>query len=172
MLVIIWNPINIKTQPTPLRVQVRKVLAECSASKISCNSKLKQTKKKYIQVYRYLSLIKNIFMYLCTHFSRVEKLQCIPRFCVIKGQYSSLLSGNNTDLLEKQKQSFFSRFCKHMQVSHVVAYFLKREYHKIPKISPGLIFFKGLFWGAYFWRSLYFEGLIYRGKFAFQNRLG
>ena len=84
-------------------------------------------------------------MYLCTHFSRVEKLQCIPRFCVIKGQYSSLLSGNNTDLLEKQKQSFFSRFCKHMQVSHVVAYFLKREYHKIPKISTGLIFFKGLF---------------------------
>lgn len=56
---------------------------------------------------RYVLLFENIFIYLCTHFSRVEKLQCIPRFCVIMGQCSSLLSGNNTDLLEKQKQSFF-----------------------------------------------------------------
>ena len=40
-------------------------------------------------------------------------------------------------------------------------------YRKIPKISPGLIFFKGPFWGAY---SL--EGLMYGGKFAFENRLG
>ena len=35
-----------------------------------------------------------------------------------------------------------------------------------------LIFFKGPFWGAYFWRGLYSEGLIYGGKLAFQNRLG
>ena len=40
------------------------------------------------------------------------------------------------------------------------------------KWAPGLIFFKGPFWGAYFWRGLYSEGLIYGGKFAFQNRLG
>ena len=174
MLVIIWNPINIKTQPTPLRAQVRRVLAECSASKISCNSENKQTKKnlrwrmkipKFGQLLigliklliddlklpglflkpelvwqlspkeeitfrcRYVLLFENIFIYLCTHFSRVEKLQCIPRFGVIMGQCSSLLSGNNTDLfIEKQKQSFSSRFCKHVQVSHVVACFLMREY--------------------------------------------
>ena len=29
------------------------------------------------------------------------------------------------------------------------------------------VFFQGLFWGAYFWRDLYSEGLIYREKFAF-----
>ena len=46
------------------------------------------------------------------------------------------------------------------------------SYRKIPKISPGLIFFKGPFWEAYFWRGLYSEGLIYGGKFAFLNRLG
>lgn len=57
---------------------------------------------------RYVLLFENIFIYLCTHFSRVEKLQCIPRFGVKMGQCSSLLSGNNTDLfIEKQKQSFF-----------------------------------------------------------------
>ena len=37
-------------------------------------------------------------------------------------------------------------------------------YREIAKISPGLIFFKGLFW-----RGLYSEGLIYGGKFVFQN---
>ena len=49
----------------------------------------------------------------------------------------------------------------------------QRIHCKIPKISPGLgfIFFKGLFCGGYFWRGLYSEGLIYEGKFAFQNRL-
>ena len=45
-------------------------------------------------------------------------------------------------------------------------------YRKIPKIRPGLIFFKGPFWGAYFWWGLYSERLMYGGKFAFQNRLG
>ena len=42
------------------------------------------------------------------------------------------------------------------------------KYHKIPKISPGayIIFSKALFEGAYFWRGLYSEGLMYRGKFA------
>ena len=37
-------------------------------------------------------------------------------------------------------------------------------YREIAKISPGLIFFKGPFW-----RGLYSGGLIYGGKFAFQN---
>ena len=37
---------------------------------------------------------------------------------------------------------------------------------------PGLLFFKSPFLGADFWRSLYSEGLIYGGKFAFQNRPG
>ena len=37
---------------------------------------------------------------------------------------------------------------------------LKFEYHKIPIISPGLIF--GLiFWGAYFWRGLLSEGILH-----------
>ena len=40
------------------------------------------------------------------------------------------------------------------------------KYCKIPKISPGLIFFKGPFWG------LFLEGLINRENFAFQNCLG
>ena len=31
---------------------------------------------------------------------------------------------------------------------------------------PGLIFFKGPFWGAYFWRDSFSEGLINGGKFA------
>ena len=46
------------------------------------------------------------------------------------------------------------------------------NYRKIPKKAPGLIFFKSPFWGAYFWRGLYSEGLIYGGKCAFQNRFG
>ena len=46
------------------------------------------------------------------------------------------------------------------------------ECRKIPKISPGLTFLKGPFWGAYFWCGLYSERLMYGGKFAFQNRLG
>ena len=48
-----------------------------------------------------------------------------------------------------------------------------KNYRKIPKITAlGLLFFKGPFWGAYFWRGLYSEGLMYGGKFAFKNRLG
>ena len=44
----------------------------------------------------------------------------------------------------------------------------RRAYRKIAKVSrPGLIFFKGPFSGPFFW-----EGLIYGGKFVFQNRLG
>ena len=40
-------------------------------------------------------------------------------------------------------------------------------YHKIPKITPVPLFFKGSFL-----RSSYSEGLIYGGKIAFQIRLG
>ena len=35
------------------------------------------------------------------------------------------------------------------------------KYRKILKISPGLIFFKGPFWGAYFWRGLSTEGNLH-----------
>ena len=35
------------------------------------------------------------------------------------------------------------------------------KYSKIPKISPGLIFFEGPFWGAYFWRGLSTEGNLH-----------
>ena len=40
-------------------------------------------------------------------------------------------------------------------------------YHKIPKISPGAYIFQ-----RSFLRGLFLEGLIFGGKFAFQNRLG
>ena len=49
---------------------------------------------------------------------------------------------------------------------------LSKHTVKFRKQAPGLIFFKGPFEGAYFWRGLYSEGLIYGGKFAFTNRLG
>ena len=41
------------------------------------------------------------------------------------------------------------------------------EYHKILKICPGAYIFQGPFL-----RGLFLEGLIYGGKFAFQNQLG
>ena len=40
------------------------------------------------------------------------------------------------------------------------------KYRKIPKISPGVYIFE-----RPFLRVLFLEGLIYGGKFAFQNRL-
>ena len=40
-------------------------------------------------------------------------------------------------------------------------------YRKIPKISPGACIFQ-----SPFLRGLFLEGLIYEGKFAFQNRMG
>ena len=43
----------------------------------------------------------------------------------------------------------------------------KQRYRKIPKISPGTYIFQ-----RPFLRGLYSEGLMYGGKFAFQNRLG
>ena len=46
------------------------------------------------------------------------------------------------------------------------------KYHKIPIISPqGLYLFKRLFCWAYFQGSLFSEGLIIGGNFAFQNGL-
>ena len=44
---------------------------------------------------------------------------------------------------------------------------LNDAYRKIPKISPGAYIFQ-----RPFLRGLFLEGLIYGGKFAFQNRLG
>ena len=41
------------------------------------------------------------------------------------------------------------------------------EYRKISKINPGAYIFQRLFL-----RGLFLEGVIYGGKFAFQNRLG
>ena len=43
----------------------------------------------------------------------------------------------------------------------------KHGYRKIPKIGPGAYIFQ-----RPFLRGLYSKGLIYGGKFAFQNRLG
>ena len=40
-------------------------------------------------------------------------------------------------------------------------------YRKIPKISPGTYIFQ-----RPFLKGLFMEGLIYGGKYAFQNRLG
>ena len=44
---------------------------------------------------------------------------------------------------------------------------LRRKYCKIPKISPRAYIFQ-----RPFLRGLFWEGLIYGGKFAFQNQLG
>ena len=43
----------------------------------------------------------------------------------------------------------------------------KRSYRKIPKISPGAYIFQ-----RPVLRGLFFKGLMYGGKIAFQNRLG
>ena len=45
-------------------------------------------------------------------------------------------------------------------------------YRKIRIISPGLIFVQTAFCWAYFWGSLFSEGLIIERNFAFQNGLG
>ena len=44
---------------------------------------------------------------------------------------------------------------------------LMEKYHKIPKIGPRAYIFQ-----RPFLRGLFLEGLIYGGKFVFQNRLG
>ena len=49
-------------------------------------------------------------------------------------------------------------------------FYMTLSNYNIP--APQLIFFKGLFWGAYFWSDLYSDRLMYGGKFAFQNQLG
>ena len=46
------------------------------------------------------------------------------------------------------------------------------SYRKIPIISPGLIFVQKVFGWAYFWGSIFLEGLIIGRNFAFQNGLG
>ena len=45
-------------------------------------------------------------------------------------------------------------------------------YRKFPVISPGLTFVQNAFCWAYFRGSLFSEGLIIGGNFAFQNDLG
>ena len=49
----------------------------------------------------------------------------------------------------------------------IVIIFIIVTYRKIPKISPGAYIFQ-----RPFLRGLFLEGLIYGGKFAFQNRSG
>ena len=52
---------------------------------------------------------------------------------------------------------------------------LKKDFRQtiIPIISPGLILCKKLSWWAYFWESLFLEGLIFEGNVVyFQNGLG
>ena len=44
---------------------------------------------------------------------------------------------------------------------------LSLVYRKLPKISPGTYIFQ-----RPFMRGLFLEGLIFGGKFSFQNRLG
>ena len=59
------------------------------------------------------------------------------------------------------------------EIQHHIGYNCTQiTYHKIPKWAPGLIFFKGPFWGAYFWRGLYSEGLMYGGKFCVSKSIG
>ena len=47
----------------------------------------------------------------------------------------------------------------------------KKKYRKIPLVSPGIIFVQKTFFWTYFRGSLFSEGLIIGGNFAFQNGL-
>ena len=51
-------------------------------------------------------------------------------------------------------------------------WFYVQKYCKILKICPGAYIFQRSFWWAYNGRGLFSEGLIFGGKFAFQNVLG
>ena len=90
---------------------------------------------------------KDLKLYVCC---------CNTDFCNRQFSISSTVLENSTPTPETSKLEY-SRFQNSI-------------YHKIPKIR--LIFFKSPFRGAYFWKGLYSEGLIYGGKFAFQTRLG
>ena len=57
-----------------------------------------------------------------------------------------------------------SKICIGIQSQLILSEFRN---HKIPKISPGAYIFL-----RPFLRGLFFEELIYGGKFAFRNRLG
>ena len=57
-----------------------------------------------------------------------------------------------------------SKICIGIQSQLILSEF---RYRKIPKISPGAYIFQ-----RPFLRGLFLEGLLYGGKFAFQNRLG
>ena len=68
------------------------------------------------------------------------------------------LANNNAFILAEQVWSLTHTYL------FVVIFLL---YRKIPKISPGAYIFQRAFL-----RGLFFEGLIFGGKFAFQNQLG
>ena len=68
------------------------------------------------------------------------------------------LANNNAFILAEQVWSLTHTYL------FVVIFLL---YRKIPKISPGAYIFQKAFL-----RGLFFEGLIFGGKFAFQNQLG
>ena len=59
------------------------------------------------------------------------------------------------------------RLCVKLSFSRRIENLLVLKYRKIPKISPGAYIFQ-----RPFLRGLFSEGIIYGGKFAFQNRLG
>ena len=67
-----------------------------------------------------------------------------------------------TDKVTRKKQYNFDS-----NLHSLSAHALQLTYSKIPKISPGAYIFQGPFL-----RGLFLEGLIYGGKFEFQNRLG
>ena len=64
----------------------------------------------------------------------------------------------------KNNAQLFLQFVK--LISQKQGRIRRRSYRKIPKISPGAYIFQ-----RPFLRSLFLEGVIFGGKFAFQNRL-
>ena len=73
----------------------------------------------------------------------------------------------NSTIPRQSGTTFFARCEYRFRPKDLPTLFMSTTYHKIPKISPGADIFQ-----RSFLRGLYSEGLIYGGKFAFQNRLG
>ena len=98
-------------------------------------------------------------------------LQCRFSFSVYE-LYVSLHFWDNLQDNQCICNAFSRKGLLGMDVIKNVITFWKNDYRKLPKISPGAFIFQRVFLRGFFWRGLYSEGLIYRGKLAFQNRLG
>ena len=131
-----------------------------------------------IYIFGYIRLLRNFPI------SQVAGCRCT----LLAGNSSISLAGSEEQMYFSQQspkmlkiasESFISRCYCFLKISRWVllsfvfavlfipSFHVLIGYRKIPKISPGAYIFQRLFL-----RGLFLEGLIYGGKFAFQNRLG